>query len=103
MSKIVYVADKASYGAGFGGVYNSLEELKRVIVNHSLNLYGQNDHVVYSEILAKRCIEEYQFVLYEVNLHEDEHIIFHDYDGQSWFTIEKINKNILSTSQIVEV
>lgn len=102
MSKIVYVANKASYGAEFKGVYDSLEELKRAIVNHSLSMYVSEDHIVYSESLAKRIIEEDSYTLYEVNLHEDECIVFDDYDGQSWFNIEKIDKNILSTSQMIE-
>jgi hypothetical protein len=102
MNRIVYVANKSSWGAEFAGVYNSLEELKRAIVNHSLSMYVPEDHIVYSESLAKRIIEEDLYTLYEVNLHEDEHIVFDDYDGQSWFTIEKIDKNIFSTSQVIE-
>ena len=100
MGKIVYTAEKQSYGSEFTYVCNSLEELKHAIAEHG-SLF-RREKVPYSEELVKEIIEEDGYVLHQIDLHEDEEIVFHDYDGQSWFTIEKITKNILSTSQVVK-
>ena len=98
---MVFTADKQSYGSEFTYVCDSLEELKHEIVKHGC-LFRKKDKP-YSEELAKRIIQEDGYVLYRVNLHEDEEIVFHEYDGQSWFTIEKINSNIFSTSEKIEL
>lgn len=100
MSKIVYTADKQSYGSEFTYVCDSLEELKHAIVKHG-SLFERERP--YSEELVKELIRENGYTLYQVNLHKEEEIVFHEYDGQSWFTIEKIDKNIFSTSEKVEL
>ena len=99
MRKIVYTAEKQSYGSEFTEVCDSLEELKHAIVKHG-SLFRKEEP--YSEELVKELIRENGYILYRVNLHKEEMIVFHEYDGQSWFTIEKIDRNIFSTTEKVD-
>ena len=92
--KTVYAATKSSYGASFEKVFDSLEELKRAIVKHDSPYRKRRKP--YSEKSLKQVVEEDGYILYQVDLHEDEEIVFHEYDGQSWFDVEKKVKDTLS-------
>ena len=99
--KTVYTATKSGYGLMFEGVFNSLEELKRAVVKNST----ATDY--YSEELFERYMVEERFVLYTVDLHDDEEIVFHPemfYDhGDSWFTIEKKDQSRFSVCSILDL
>lgn len=98
--KTVFTADKRTYGAEFYEVCDSLEELKKEIVAH--HFYRYNDvEKAYSEEMFEEACSEGEYVPYEIELHPDEEIEFHGYDGTSWFTIEKKDKKILSRSKRV--
>jgi 2-hydroxy-3-keto-5-methylthiopentenyl-1-phosphate phosphatase len=94
--KMVFTATKSGYGPAFEGVFNSLEELKRGIVESS------NGTDYYTEELFKECITQDRFDIYAVDLHDDEEIVFHhvyaneEYHTDSWFTIEKKDKSRFS-------
>lgn len=93
--KTVYVADKSTYGTEFFSECNSLDELKRAIVEHEL--YFEDKSYTpdkYTEELFKEHSQGY--TLYMVQLHDDECIRWSEYDGQSHFEIEKKEPNILS-------
>jgi len=94
--KKVFVADKRSYGSEFCQEFHTLDELKRGIVFHEL-YYSDEDYTddMYTETLFKENSVDY--TLFEVNLHDDEHITWQEYDGQSYFKIEKKDPKILST------
>ena len=98
MSKIVYVAEKRSFGGmAFEDVCNSLDNLKYCILQHEHEVYWPDDEKIpYSEELAWECIKIGKYRLHKVNLHDEEEIVFHEYDGASWFTIEKKNFKLLS-------
>lgn len=98
MSKIVYVAEKRSFGSmAFEYVCNSLDALKDAIMQHEHEVYWPDDEQIpYSEELAEACIKIGKYRLHKVNLHDEEEIVFHEYDGASWFTIEKKDFKILS-------
>jgi hypothetical protein len=101
--KKVFVADKSSYGSEFFEICDTLDELKRAIVAHEL--YFEDDSYtdeMYTEKLFKKHCKEGEYTLYEVDLHEEEQITFGQYDGQSWFYVEKIEKNILSKHKRIE-
>ena len=96
--KKVFVANKRSYGSEFYKVCDTLDELKRAIVAHEL--YFEDDSYtdeMYTEELFKKHCEDGEYSLFEVNLHPEEKITFGSYDGQSWYDVEKIDPNILST------
>ena len=93
----VFAADKSSYGGELMVVYASLDELKRGIVAHEFR--HSKEPIVYTEELFKEASDEYE--LYEVDLHDDEYIHWHEYDGSCWFSIEKRDKNIFSTKERV--
>ena len=96
--KTVFTANKSSYGSAFMSICNSLQELKECIVNQD---YMFDEHKpVYSEELFKQ--KSYDYILYKVELHDDEEIIFNEYDGQSWFQIVKKHPNILSKSTLID-
>ena len=95
--KKVYLANKSTFGSEFIDTYDSLEELKQAIYDNFA--YGYD----YSEQVVKECIEDAGLSLYEVNLHDDEDIIFDQYDGQSWFTVVKKPEFILSTTSRIEL
>lgn len=90
--KKVFVANKHSYGSEFCIECNSLDELKREIVEHEIRF--SKEPMMYTEELFKEISIDY--TLYEVDLHDDEYISWREYDGQSWFEIKKRNPNILS-------
>ena len=94
----VFVADKYSYGSEFFVECNSLIALKKAIVEHEQE--WEKEKLPYSEELFKELSVDY--ILYEVDLHEEEEITFGQYDGQSWFSIEKIEVNILSKCKRIE-
>jgi hypothetical protein len=101
--KKVFVADKNSYGTEFYEICNTLDELKRAIVAHEL--YFEDDSYtdeLYTEELFKKHCEDGEYKLYEVDLHEEEEITFGEYDGKSWFGIQKIEVNILSKAKRIE-
>ena len=82
-----------------GVVYTSLQsaqELKRAIVSHTFQFEEKKPE--YSEELFRECATQNLFTLHEVLLHDEECIVFEEYDGTSWFIIEKKVSNILSTS-----
>lgn len=96
--KKVFVANKRSYGSEFYEICNTLDELKRAIVAHEL--YFEDEFYtddMYTEELFKKHCKNGEYTLYEVDLHEEEEISFDGYDGQSWFSVVKIDPNILST------
>lgn len=92
--KKVFVANKGSYGTGFYKECDTLDELKREIVYHEIGRFSDSAYNLYSEELFKENSEDY--ILYEVDLHDDEIITFSEYDGQSNFDIEKKDWNMLS-------
>jgi hypothetical protein len=101
--KKVFVADKNSYGSEFYEICDTLDELKRSIVAHELRFEDESyTDEMYTEELFKKHCKDGEYTLYEVDLHEEEEITFNQYDGQSWFRIEKIEVNILSKRKRVE-
>jgi hypothetical protein len=101
--KKVFTASKQSYGSGFYQVCNTLEELKRAIIDHCYYEFEDDDpERVYSDDLFKEACAEGGYSPYVVDLHPDEEIIFSEYDGSSCFKIEKINKMLLSHFRPIE-
>ena len=104
----VFAADKSTYGSDFMREFSTLEELKRGIVENELyfEMYdyeksqsNYND-TMYTEELFKEHSEGY--ILYEIELHEDERLEWSEYDGQSSFRIVKKEVKILSTMKPIE-
>jgi hypothetical protein len=101
--KKVFTADKRSYGTEFYEICNSLEELKKAIIDHCYYMFEDEDpERVYSDALFKEACAKGLYVPFVVDLHPDEEIEFDGYDGQSWFKIEKIDKGILSRTRPIE-
>jgi hypothetical protein len=106
--KKIFAADKQTYGADFMREFNTLEELKRGIVENEL--YSEMyDYVksksnytddMYTEELFK--IHSVGYILYEIDLHDDEKLEWSEYDGQSCFRIVKKKTEILSTMKRVD-
>lgn len=105
--KKVFAADKQTYGADFMREFNTLEELKKGIVENELysEMYdyeksksNYNDSM-YTEELFK--IHSVGYILYEIDLHDDERLDWSEYDGQSCFKIVKKETEILSTMKRV--
>jgi hypothetical protein len=104
--KKVFTADKRSYGTGFFEICDSLEELKKAIVKNYYQYRGvgpkdrptRYSDDMYSEDLFLRAKKEGRYILYEIDLHDEEEILFHEYDGTSDHYIAKKEVNILSTS-----
>ena len=102
-----YTASKGScsYGTGFFEVCNTLDELKKAIVEHEM--YFIEDEVVYmddmyTEELFEECKKKGQYRLVKIKLHPDEKIKFDEY-GASGFSIEKkIQPEILSFQKYIE-
>lgn len=98
--KKVFAAHKHSYGADFMREFKTLNELKRAIVEHELYYYDietmKDSYTddMYTEELFKENSKSY--TLFEINLHEDERLEWSEYDGQSYFSIVKIEPQILS-------
>jgi len=42
------------------------------------------------------------YTLYEVELHDEEYIQWHEYDGKSWFSIEKKDPKLLSIVKVIK-
>ena len=101
-----YTASKGSYGTGFFEVCNTLDELKKAIVEHEM--YFNRDNVVYmddmyTKELFEECKKKGQYRLFQIKLHPDEKIEFDEYDGASGFSIEKkIQPEILSFQKYIE-
>ena len=101
----VFAADKYTYGSDFMREFNTLEELKRGIVEHELYFEMYDDEKsetkyndsMYTEELFKEHSKGY--TLYEIDLHEEEQLRWTEYDGQSYFSIEKIESKILSSKK----
>ena len=104
----VFAADKRSYGSDFMREFNTLEELKKGIVENELwfDMYdyekSESNYTddMYTEELFKEHSESY--TLYEIDLHDDEQLEWSEYDGQSSFRIVKKEVEILSTMKQVE-
>ena len=104
----VFAADKRSYGSDFMREFNTLDELKRGIVENELwfEMYdyekSESNYTddMYTEELFKEHSESY--TLYEIDLHDDEQLEWSEYDGQSSFRIVKKEVEILSTMKQVE-
>lgn len=102
--KKVFTADKLSYGSEFYEICDSLEELKKAIIIHCYYMFEDEDpDRVYSDDLFKKACEEGEYFPYAIDLHPDEQIVFSEYDGKSWFKIEKIKQNLLSTVTKIEM
>jgi hypothetical protein len=100
----VFIANRGSYfgphnsdGTMFSNGCSSLDELKRQIVKNYY-LYGgvdpENFNVnysedMYSEELFLKAKKEGDYSLYEVELHDEEEILFEEYDSSSSFSIKK--------------
>jgi len=105
--KKVFAAHKHTYGADFMKEFNTLDELKRGIVDHELyyDLYDSETMTtkytddMYTEELFKEHSKGY--TLYEIDLHEEEQLRWTEYDGQSYFSIVKIEPKVLSTMKPV--
>jgi len=103
----VFAAQKHSYGCDFMKEFNTLEELKRGIVEHELyyDLYDSETMTLsytndmYTEELFKKHSKNY--TLFEIDLHDDETLSWSEYDGQSYFTIVKKEPEILSIRKII--
>ena len=95
--KKVFVADKNSYGLEFYEICDTLDELKRAIVAHELCFedYSYTNGMYTEELFKKHC-KDGEYTLYEVDLHEEEEITFSEYDGKSWFRIEKIEVQFIN-------
>ena len=99
--KTVFVADKSTYGSEFFQECDSLDELKRAIVEQELRW---KDESYTSDKYTKELFKKHSFgyKLYEVQLHDDECIVWHEYDGSSWFNVVKKDPNIFSIIKRVE-
>jgi hypothetical protein len=102
--KTVFVAEKSSFGGEFMDECNTLDELKRSIVAHEhrwCKVEGKNyTPKMYTNELFESVKEDY--VLFEVTLHDSEVIVWHEYDGTTWFKIEKKVPEFLSIRKKVE-
>jgi len=99
----VFIADKSSYGSEFYDECKTLDELKKAIVYHELYCYFDEDSYtddMYTEELFKKHSTDY--TLYEVELHDEEYIQWHEYDGKSWFSIEKKDPKLLSIVKVIK-
>lgn len=107
--KKIFAADKHSYGSDFMREFDTLDKLKRGIVENELwfEMYdfeksesNYND-TMYTEELFKEHSKGY--TLYEIDLHEEEELQWTEYDGQSSFRIVKIEPKILSSIKQVDI
>ena len=112
---IVYAAEKGSYdgygsySAGFFHILDTLDELKKKIVaqeegqeRRAATEHEKYTDDMYTEELFKKWAKDEEYELYEIHLHEDEEIVFDEYNGRSWFSIVKIEPDILSTTKLIE-
>ena len=98
----VFAAEKYTYGSDFMREFDTLDELKRGIVEHELyfDMYDEETcetkytDDMYTEELFKEHSKGYR--LFEIDLHEDEKLCWSEYDGQSYFSIEKKEPQVLS-------
>jgi hypothetical protein len=98
----VFVADKHSYGTEFLREFNTLEELKKGIVEHELYFeMSDYDNSMYTEELFKEHSKDY--TLFEIELHNDEMLSWNEYDGQSYFSIVKKDPQILSIRKRIRI
>ena len=101
--KKVFAAHKHSYGSDFMREFDTLDELKRGIVENELyfEMYDYDksesnyNDTMYTEELFQKHYDGY--TLYEINLHEDERLEWSEYDGQSSFRIVKKKIELLSS------
>ena len=112
---IVYAAEKGSYdgygsySAGFFHILDTLDELKKKIVaqeegqeRRAATEHEEYTDDMYTEELFKKWAKDEEYELYEIHLHEDEEIVFDEHNGRSWFSIVKIEPDILSTTKRIE-
>lgn len=100
--KTVFVADKRSYGTGMMHICSSLLALKKAIVKQELYFDDRENRgkkTKYTEELFERFKKKGEYTLYKVELDPSEKISFGEYDGTSWFYIEKKKVKILSKSE----
>lgn len=104
----VFAANKTSYGADFMREFNTLDELKRGIVENELWFemydYEKSESNYNDSMYTEELFQEHYdgYTLYEIDLHDDEELQWSEYDGQSSFRIVKKKINILSTIKQVE-
>jgi hypothetical protein len=104
----VFAAQKNSYGADFMREFNTLEELKKGILENELysEMYDYDkseskyNDTMYTEELFKQ--HSMSYMMYEIDLHDDERLDWSDYDGQSYFSIVKKEPEILSTMKRID-
>jgi hypothetical protein len=104
----VFAADKHSYGSDFMREFNTLDELKKGIVENELyfEMYDYDksesnyNDTMYTEDLFKEHSTGY--TLYEIDLHDDEKLDWSEYDGQSCFKIVKKEPKVLSTMRQID-
>lgn len=100
--KKVFAAHKHSYGSDFMREFDTLDELKRGIVENELYFemydYEKSESNYNDTMYTEELFEEYSksYTLFEIDLHEDERLEWSEYDGQSYFSIVKIEPQILS-------
>ena len=106
--KKVFAADKHSYGADFMREFNTLEELKRGIVENELYCemydYDKSESNYTDDMYTEDLFKEHStgYILYEIDLHDDERLDWSEYDGQSCFKIVKKEPKILSTMRRID-
>ncbi len=96
--KTVYTADKITYGEPFMATFESFEDLKRSIFDSHFRMNPPIDKVVpeYNEKTVSGIIHVEQYIIYRIELHEDEEIQFEEYGGSSHHMIVKKDRSVLS-------
>ena len=107
--KKVFAAHKHSYGADFMREFNTLDELKRGIVENELWFemydYEKSESNYNDTMYTEELFQEHSkgYILCEIDLHDDERLQWSEYDGQSCFTIVKKEVKILSSVKQVGI
>ena len=80
--KILFTAEKASFGPVFCETFDTLQEMKEAVVKtHTTEQY--------SEALFRCLSRIYEYTFFRVELEDDEQITFYEIKGVSGFFIEK--------------
>ena len=83
--KIVFAAEKASFGPVFCKTFDNLQEMKEAVVKtHTTEQY--------SEALFRCLSRIYEYTFFRVELVDDEQVVFHQSRGVSGFFIEKLEE-----------
>ena len=98
--KIVYAANKNTYGAEFTYIFGSLEGLKRGIFDHEHSYKSEKPE--FNEKSQLEAIIEGKYNLLKIELHHDEAVTFGEYDGTSWVEIvkKKVPKILSKTTPV---